>query len=236
MKYPERQSKNEVVCDNIYKLFLRGTSFIMFMTRRTIREKTVFSVYDALIYESLHMDFDAKMILCGAFMCKFKDIDPVYVDVFAKALLNQDEIKNRVNEYLINWSFDRLSWISKAIFMVSYSETVLVKAVPLEISINEAIEIARKYVDDAETKYLNAVLNKVLHNALGDVIDNEKVEVDVKEMEVPSENEIKEIVNQAIDVQKEPLGGLKAPFDAEKSKYINTSDADIKDDGKEGED
>ena len=49
----------------------------MFMTRRTIREKTVFSVYDALIYESLHMDFDAKMILCGAFMCKFKDIDPV---------------------------------------------------------------------------------------------------------------------------------------------------------------
>ena len=72
------------------------------MTRRTIREKTVFSVYDALIYESLHMDFDAKMILCGAFMCKFKDIDPVYVDVFAKALLNQDEIKNRVNEYLIN--------------------------------------------------------------------------------------------------------------------------------------
>lgn len=208
----------------------------MFMTRRTIREKTVFSVYDALIYESLHMDFDAKMILCGAFMCKFKDIDPVYVDVFAKALLNQDEIKNRVNEYLINWSFDRLSWISKAIFMVSYSETVLVKAVPLEISINEAIEIARKYVDDAETKYLNAVLNKVLHNALGDVIDNEKVEVNVKEMEVPSENEIQKIVNEAIDVQKEPLGGLKAPFEAEKSKYINTSDADIKDDGKEGED
>lgn len=30
----------------------------------------------------------------------------------------------------------------------------------------------------------------MLHNALGDVIDNEKVEVDVKEMEVPSENEI----------------------------------------------
>ena len=55
-------------------------------------------------------------------------------------------------------------------------------------------------------------------------------------MEVPSENEIQKIVNEAIDVQKEPLGGLKAPFEAEKSKYINTSDADIKDDGKEGED
>lgn len=43
-------------------------------------------------------------------------------------------------------------------------------------------------------------------------------------------------MNEAIDVQKEPLGGLKAPFEAEKSKCINTSDADIKDDGKEGED
>lgn len=169
----------------------------MYRNRHDIRKRTVFAVYGALIYESLNIDFDPKMLLCGAFMCKYRDIDKDYADVFVKALLNQDEIRENVNQYLINWNFDRLSWVSKAIFLVAYAETVLVQCVPIEISINEAIEIAREFVDENETKYLNAVLNKVLHKAMGDVIDEEKIIVDEKELEQLTDEEIKGIVDSA---------------------------------------
>lgn len=165
----------------------------MYMRRKIVRERTVFAVYDALLFDSLNIEFDPKGVLCGTFQCKYKDIDKEYIEVFTKALLNEKTIIEAVDEYLVNWSFFRLSWITKAIFLVSYSETVLVKAVPLEISINEAIEIARKYVSDSETKYLNAVLNKVLRKALGIKFEEEKVEVDEKDFEVIPDDKIEEI-------------------------------------------
>lgn len=170
---------------------------MMYRNRHDTRKRTVFAVYGALIYESLRLDFDPKSLLCGAFMCKYRDIEPTYADVFAKALLNQDTIRDKVDEYLVNWNFDRLSWISKAIFLVAYSETILVQCVPIEVSINEAIEIAREFVDDNETKYLNAVLNKVLHKALGEEVDDEKIVVDDSDMAQLSDEKIKDIIEEA---------------------------------------
>lgn len=174
----------------------------MFMKRRVVRERTVFAVYDALLYGALGLDFDAKSVLCGAFMCKYKDVDPEYADVFAKALLHRKEIEEKVDEFLRNWSFRRLSWLSQAIFLVSYAETVLVQAVPKAISIDEAVEIARKYVSDGETKYVNAVLDRVLGKALGAPRKEGEVEVDPSSMEDPSEDEVKRLKKASI-----PRGG-----------------------------
>lgn len=185
----------------------------MYMRRRIVRERTMFAIYDALLLESLNIEFDPKAVLCGTFMCKFKEIDPDYVAVFTKALLHQKEIAEKVDEFLRGWSFQRLSWISKAIFLVSYSETVLCQVVPREISINEAIDLARKYVSNGETKYLNAVLNKVLAKALSLPYEDKKVEVEERELAAPSREEIEQIQNSSASVDEVAVKGKKGGQD-----------------------
>lgn len=176
----------------------------MYMRRHIVRERTMFAIYDALLFESLNLDFDPKQVLCGTFMCKLKDIDPSYVTVFTQALLNQKEIAAKVDEFLKNWSFQRLSWISKAVFLLSYTETVILNIVPKEISINEAIELTKEYVSPAETKYLNAVLNKVLSKALGQPYEKEQISVKEEELAAPSEEEIQKIKSpDAVKVETE---------------------------------
>jgi len=137
------------------------------MTRHKIRERTVFALYSTLINDSINVEYNPKVVLCDAFNMSYKDIDVVYKDVFVKALIEKENIIKSINEFLIDWDFSRLSYIVQAVFLLSYSETVFVKCVDKQVSINEAIEITRKYDSEEDTKYVNAVLERTLSKALG---------------------------------------------------------------------
>ena len=159
----------------------------MEMTRHVIRAKTVAAVYSALIYQSAGLSYDPKELLRNAFDgLPLKKIDLAYQEVFAKALAEQDAITAAIDAFLAGWTFERLSMVTQAIFLVSYSETVIVKCVPKPVSINEAINLAREFVDEGETKYVNAVLERTLSKALGIPGDYGKVVVAAKDMALDS--------------------------------------------------
>lgn len=138
------------------------------LTRHKIREKTVCAVYTALIEQSINdMDYNPKKLLCDAFNMSYEDIDLDYREVFIKALSQQEEIEKAIEAFLVDWTFSRLSYVVQAILLVSYAETVLVKVVPKQVSINEAVVLTKKYDSDEDSKYVNAVLERSLSKALG---------------------------------------------------------------------
>jgi len=68
-----------------------------------------------------------------------------------------DECDKIITDYAIDWDFDRLSAIDKnilriAIYELKYTET------PINVILNEAIEIAKKYASDDSPKFINGVL------------------------------------------------------------------------------
>lgn len=82
---------------------------------------------------------------------------------YIKALLlsayeNRDELDERINKYLKNWRSDRLSKTSLALLRLSMAE-ILYLGTPVGASINETVEIAKKYEENKETV---ALINGVL--------------------------------------------------------------------------
>lgn len=75
---------------------------------------------------------------------------------------NIEVIDKTIEVSLVNWKLERVSKINLAILRVSTYEIMFLEDVPDKVSINEAIEITKKYSEDKSVSFVNAVLDKVL--------------------------------------------------------------------------
>ena len=82
-------------------------------------------------------------------------------DIVYGVITHQNEIDEIANNYMSDWSIDRIdktgaSILRMGIFEIKYTDT------PEIVAINEAVELAKKYSDDNVRKIINAVLDKVI--------------------------------------------------------------------------
>lgn len=77
--------------------------------------------------------------------------------------LKKDEIIELIEGNMENWTFDRLGNVEKALLIFSVYELVN-KKVGVEIAVNEAVEIAKKYGDNKSFEFINGVLANVVRN------------------------------------------------------------------------
>ena len=82
-------------------------------------------------------------------------------------LTNEENINTLANKYLKDWSIDRLSLVDKAILSLGIYELMYTDT-PSIVSINEAIELSKKYSDESVIKMINACLDKIYHNEKND--------------------------------------------------------------------
>lgn len=76
----------------------------------------------------------------------------------------KDEIDDEIKKYLKQgWSISRISKPSLAILRLAIYEIKYVSGVPLSVSINEAVELAKKYTID-ESKFVNGILGSFVRD------------------------------------------------------------------------
>ena len=75
-------------------------------------------------------------------------------------LNNVNEIDEVANKHLKNWSIDRLGKIDQAILRMGIYE-LLYTDTPDIICINEAVELAKNFSDDAVKDLINGVLDSI---------------------------------------------------------------------------
>jgi len=93
-----------------------------------------------------------------------KDIDMVYISRVLDGIgKNKGIIDNKIETYLINWKLDRISKIDLAILRISTYEILFEEDIPDVVSVNEGIELAKKYSDEKSSTFINGVLGNMVH-------------------------------------------------------------------------
>ena len=87
-----------------------------------------------------------------------KDTDFIFTSIDS-IMANLDEIDGLLRSKSFSRAFDRIPKIDKAILRASVNEFMIQKTVPVSISINEAVEIAKKYSNAESFKYINGILS-----------------------------------------------------------------------------
>lgn len=79
--------------------------------------------------------------------------------------LHSYDIEELITKHALNWSLNRIGKVDLAILKLSICEIVYMnKEVPVKVSINEAIDLAKLYCDDKSPKFINGILGSVVND------------------------------------------------------------------------
>jgi transcription antitermination factor NusB len=74
---------------------------------------------------------------------------------------NLKVIDNKICTYATNWELSRMAVVDRNILRLSSFELLLRDDIPPKVSINEAVELAKKYSGLAAGKFVNGILDKI---------------------------------------------------------------------------
>lgn len=79
--------------------------------------------------------------------------------IIAGVLENCDEIDKNIESKLTGWNLERLSRVDLAILRVGAYSLLFQKDIPHNVTINEAVEMAKEYSAPESYKFINAVMD-----------------------------------------------------------------------------
>lgn len=71
------------------------------------------------------------------------------------------EIDQKISQYAANWQLKRMAVIDRNILRMGVYELLYASDIPPKVTINEAIELAKKYGDLESGKFVNGILDKI---------------------------------------------------------------------------
>lgn len=91
------------------------------------------------------------------------------VKAFAQNLIDnvlelKDPLDLLIRKYVQNWDFSRIAIIERNILRLSFYEILYRSDIPDVASINEAVDIAKKFSTPDSGKFVNGILDRVKHS------------------------------------------------------------------------
>ena len=133
------------------------------MNRRLDRENLM-----KLVYE-MHMNRDFSQYRYEKFCEQYvKGAPDQYFQNMSKTIIaNVTAIDEAVERNSTNWKISRMSAVDLSILRVAAAEILYNSGVPLEVAINEAVELAKKYGTEKSPGFVNGLLGSLVREHEG---------------------------------------------------------------------
>lgn len=82
--------------------------------------------------------------------------------LFLKVVNNQEVVDEIIQSHINNWSIERLNTIDRQILRLAIAEFLYFEQIPTKVTINEAIEIAKKFSTKKSGNFVNGILDSAL--------------------------------------------------------------------------
>ena len=127
-----------------------------FMTRRESREVAV-----TLLFErSFDYDRTPEQIMEDAMEERGLKISEFAKQLFLVADENLGDINEKIERCADNWRIDRIDRVSLSVLRLAGCEIDYFPEIPVEITVNEALELARHFGEEDSVGFINGVLGR----------------------------------------------------------------------------
>lgn len=91
----------------------------------------------------------------------FEDLDFAR-ELFSKAVVNFDEYLEQIETFTRNWDVERIAYMDNVIMVTALAELINCPSIPVKVTLDEYIEIAKYYSTPGSSTFINGVLDKVV--------------------------------------------------------------------------
>lgn len=127
--------------------------------RSEIREHAMKIIYQIKLLSKTNLEYEVDSLIQEQL-----DIKNDFIEELVNGYCSHEkEINTLANKYMKNWTIDRLNMVDQAILSIGIYELIYTKT-PSIVSINECLELSKKYSELEVTKMINGVLDSIYHS------------------------------------------------------------------------
>ena len=131
------------------------------MKRKETREEAVKIAYCM----DINKDFDKNLPCIFINHFEIENVDTDYLNKTMDDLVDNIEIIDRhITDNSKDWKINRIAKVDLAVLRVAIAEILYNDQIPESVSINEAVEISKKYSNEDSHKFINGILGTVVRS------------------------------------------------------------------------
>ena len=127
------------------------------MNRRQEREEAFFMLFE----NEFAPDKDISEIYENAKEARKVEESAYVRTVLCGVRANKTELDRMIDRHSHGWKRERISAVAGAVMLLAAYEMLYMPEVPVRVSLNEAIELIKKYGEDKARPFVNGVLNAI---------------------------------------------------------------------------
>ncbi|MGN0546107.1 MAG: transcription antitermination factor NusB [Acutalibacteraceae bacterium] len=131
------------------------------MTRREEREQ----VFILLFEKSFNSDTDMEQLYDFAIENEVITGSDFVKTLLTKTWENIGEIDGNIEKFSVGWKINRISKVALAVLRLAVCEIIYFDDIPVGVSINEAVELCKKYAAKEDSSFVNGILGSLSKEA-----------------------------------------------------------------------
>jgi N utilization substance protein B len=127
-------------------------------TRRKARELAM----QALFFMDVRRDFSEETF--GRFCANFAPkpaVRPFFLRLVRGVLRSQTELDALIERFSENWRLGRMSGVDRNVMRIAVYEMVCCRDIPAKVSINEAVDIGKKFGTEESGAFINGIVDSI---------------------------------------------------------------------------
>mgnify|MGYP001331190942 CR=1 FL=1 len=123
-------------------------------SRKHAREKAFQALYQLDINEVANYEQLLRVIE--------EEVDPYARKLVSGVFDKRNELDEAIDEKLEKWSFSRIGTVEKTVLRIAVYEMLYDDEVPEKVSVNEAVDLAKRFNEEQSGKFINGILSKFI--------------------------------------------------------------------------
>ena len=103
---------------------------------------------------------DSEVIKTGR--AALPEIQDFATQIVQGVLSKHRELDQLINQYAVEWTVDRMPVVDRNILRWAIFELLWIPGIPARVTLNEAVELAKRFADDDARRFINGILDHVL--------------------------------------------------------------------------
>ncbi|WP_353084881.1 transcription antitermination factor NusB [Flavobacterium sp.] len=119
-------------------------------------------VVNTLILKQLKQVSEKKNIVSIPSIYKDEEDKDYAIDLFRKTVLNESALAKEFLDKTPNWDMDRIAELDTIILKMAICEFLKFPSIPLKVTINEYLELAKEYSTPKSSIFINGILDNLV--------------------------------------------------------------------------
>ena len=88
-------------------------------------------------------------------------LTPFTLELVTKTSVNESELNDLIRKHLRNWDYQRVAVLDRVLIRMALCEIIHFPDIPVEVTINEALEISKDFSNLKSRRFVNGILDSI---------------------------------------------------------------------------